>query len=138
MSTAHAKTALLALQFERRFNTRLPLIAANTLRRAAKTLHRWHELECGDSNDYCSWAIERDETTGVPYRMVYPHAADKPRRTRTPDRERGALKRVAAICAEHGLSYYVQSDPRGAPLYIAPATERLTESDYTNGFAISA
>lgn len=28
------------------------------LRRIAMTLHRWHELECGDSNDYGSWAIE--------------------------------------------------------------------------------
>lgn len=34
---------------------------ANALRRAAKTLQRWSENECGNSDNYKSWAIERDE-----------------------------------------------------------------------------
>jgi len=46
---------------------------ANTLRRAQITLRRWAGLECGDSDDWKSWAIERDETTGVPYMRVYSH-----------------------------------------------------------------
>ncbi len=29
------------------------------LRRISMTLHRWHELECGDGNDYGSWCIVR-------------------------------------------------------------------------------
>lgn len=29
------------------------------LRRIAMTLHRWHELECGDGNPYGSWWITR-------------------------------------------------------------------------------
>src|SRR5438128_520308 len=33
----------------------------STLRRIARALHRWNELECGDGNNYASWAIERDE-----------------------------------------------------------------------------
>lgn len=40
------------------------------LRRIERTLHRWSEAECGDSNDYCSWSIERAEpikvTIGIP------------------------------------------------------------------------
>lgn len=31
------------------------------LRRIERTLHRWAEAECGDSNDWASWSIERAE-----------------------------------------------------------------------------
>jgi hypothetical protein len=34
---------------------------ALALRRIERTLQRWSELECGDGNNYGSWAIERDE-----------------------------------------------------------------------------
>lgn len=36
---------------------------AYALRCIAMTLHRWHELECGDSNEHGSWAIERQPET---------------------------------------------------------------------------
>ena len=36
---------------------------AQALRRIAMTLHRWHELECGDGNNYGSWSIERIPVT---------------------------------------------------------------------------
>ena len=32
---------------------------ACALRRISMTLHRWHELECGDANNYASWSIVR-------------------------------------------------------------------------------
>ncbi len=32
---------------------------AVTLRRISMTLHRWHEMECGDGNNYGSWCITR-------------------------------------------------------------------------------
>ena len=32
------------------------------LLRIERTLQRWAELECGNGNDYGSWAIEREET----------------------------------------------------------------------------
>ena len=32
---------------------------AVALRRISMTLHRWHELECGDGNNYGSWCITR-------------------------------------------------------------------------------
>lgn len=107
---------------------------AETLRRAQLTLHRWAELECGDSNDYASWAIERDETTGKPFRCLYPHQGN-PSRLPTPDREAGALRRVAAVCNAHGLYFYHQTDPRGCALYMS--AEPLTETDYTRGIPCS-
>lgn len=113
----------------------LPVAAANTLRRAEMVLHRWAEQECGDGNDYASWAIERDDNTGKPYRAWYPHVGPATR-TRIADREAGALRRVAKVCAEHGLYYFHQGDPRGCALYVA--REPLTDSNYTNGFAVTA
>ena len=97
---------------------------ANTLRRAELTLQRWAELECGDGNDYGSWAIERDENgEGAPY-MVHHHyrhgnGTDTVTRTRIADREAGALRRVKAICERVGAHYYHQGDPRGCALYVS-------------------
>ncbi len=99
---------------------------ARALRRIGITLDRWHEFECGDSNDYGSWAIDRDETEsgdGLPYlvRHHYSHGKgpDRTTRTRIRDRERGAIKRLAAIMARYpGWRAYIQSDPRGTALYI--------------------
>lgn len=113
---------------------------ARTLRRASLTLHRWHELECGDSNTYASWALERDEATGAPYMVTYYHAPkathllNVPTRRRYPDKEKGAIKRIQAVCKELSLHYYIQSDPRGCALYIS--REQLTCQNYTNGVPI--
>ncbi len=106
---------------------------ANMLRRAQLTLHRWAELECGDGNDYASWAIERDEETGRPYMCHYPHTG-KMTRHRVADREAGALKRIKAVCERNGLHYYHQTDPRGCQLYVA--REPLTDQNYTRGVAM--
>ena len=114
---------------------------AIALRRIAMTLHRWHELECGTD----SGAIERDEKTGRPYwynanaRFVDPR--DPRAYSPTPDRETGALKRLAAIMSRYPqLSAYVQGDPRGAALYIlrpgdVPEGEQA-ESYYSRGIAV--
>lgn len=91
---------------------------AHTLRRIEMTLHRWAEQECGDGNDFASWAIERDEKTGKPYRVIYPHNGPSRRRP-IPDKERGALRRLAAIMSRHPTLWaYQQTDPRGCALYI--------------------
>ena len=106
---------------------------AHALRRISMTLRRWHELECGVEGGY----IERDETTGKPF-MVNPN---NNRRYPTPDRETGALKRLAKIMAAYpALSAYVQGDPRGAALYIlrpgdVPAGEDA-DSYYSRGIAV--
>ena len=104
---------------------------AESLRRISMTLRRWYELECGDGNDYGSWAIERDECTDIPYmvRHHYRHGQgkDSMTKTRIADREKGAIKRLEKIMARVNvaragkvkpLSYYLQTDPRGASLYI--------------------
>jgi hypothetical protein len=107
----------------------LPSIAVAALRRAEKTLHGWAEAECGRSNAYSSWAIERDEETGIAYRVVYPHKGEV-RRTKIADRESGALRRVTDICQKHSLYYYHQTDPRGCALYVS--REPLTDINYSN------
>jgi hypothetical protein len=136
---------------------------ADALRRISMTLDRWHALECGDGNDYGSWAIVRGrmrtfvpeegkrikqfehDDDGKPYleHHHYLHGKGKDYVTYTPmpDRERGALKRMAAIMARYpSLQYYVQGDPRGAALYIirpgdVPAGASL-DSCYSNGVAV--
>lgn len=96
------------------------------LRRISRTLHRWHEMECGTDRG----AIERDEQTGIPYFRTV-----KGTRYRTRDMETGALKRLDAIMARYPhLKAYVQGDPRGCALYILPAG--VSEDSYHNGIAV--
>ena len=98
---------------------------AVSLRRISNTLQRWHEMECGTDNG----CIERDEVTGKPFMSIERISG---KRTQWPiaDRETGALKRLKAIvnsCNSERLAkrealgriaFYVQTDPRGAALYI--------------------
>lgn len=114
------------------------------LLRIERTLSRWSELECGDGNDYASWAIERDEETEKPYmvRHIYGHGNGQTRTVKTPiaDREKGALKRLATIMESHpDFVTYHQGDPRGCALYIVKKSE-LNGSDihanYTRGIAV--
>lgn len=127
-----------AIDKNRALLTRLQRIAphatledAGTLRRAELTLHRWAELECGDGNDYASWAIERDEATGVSYLVTYPHTGS-PSRRRIPDRERGARWRVATTCRRLGLDWYHQTDPRGCALYVARIGAGMRDVNYSS------
>lgn len=113
------------------------------LRRISMTLHRWHELECGDGNDYASWSIVRGKKTGnvfeydddgKPYIERHAHSESKPTYSLIADRETGARKRLARIMANYPtLSAYIQTDPRGCALYIG---EHLTDSDYNRGIAV--
>lgn len=69
---------------------------AAQLRRISMTLQRWHELECGTD----AGCIERDEKTNKPYMVSdwgTQWGAGKRCRRAIPDRETGALKRLAAI-----------------------------------------
>lgn len=120
--TANQKTQKLVDRLTRA-GINLDFDSVNTLRRAEMTLHRWSEMECGDSNDYGSWGIERDEKTGKPYMVTTFHndTPPRPRRRLIADREAGALRRIAKICADAGLIYYHQTDPRGCSLYIGRA-----------------
>lgn len=80
------------------------------LRRISLTLRRWHMLECGVDGG----GVERDDTG-----KTYWRSSLTLRRWPYADRETGALRRLASILADHApLTYYVQTDPRGAALYI--------------------
>ena len=104
--TAHNDNLAL-MQRLSRYGITVSEYQANILRRAALTLQKWSEQECGD--DY--GCTERDEVTGIPY-----HLSSTGARWRIPDREKGAQKRVATVCNALGIFWYFQSDPRGAPL----------------------
>lgn len=110
------------------------------LRRIERTLQRWGELECGNSNDYASYCITRDETTGKPYMEVHPNAG-KTHRYPVADRERGALRRLAAIMANHpDYVAYHQTDPRGCALHIVAKADIPADSSidrvYNRGLAV--
>lgn len=123
---------------------------ALALRRIAMTLHRWHELECGDSNDYQSWAITRGrkngkefvyDDNGSPFMERHYHSENGARYEAIPDREKGAKTRLAAIMAKYPtLSFYIQGDPRGAALYILRPGDVPSGADvsscYSRGIAI--
>jgi hypothetical protein len=114
-----------------------------TLLKAERALQRWAEAECGTGTDTRSEMIERDETTGKPFRRVQYSYGGQWRETRYPvrDMEAAALRRVAAVAAAHpDLSFYHQGDPRGCALYVlrpgdVPAGERA-DSYYSRGVAI--
>lgn len=127
---------------------------ALALRRIAMTLHRWHELECGDGNNYGSWCITRGKKSGkefehnddgAPYlehhHYLHGHGKDYVSYSKLADRERGALKRLAKIMAKYPTYWaYVQTDPRGAPLYIIdrecePESHDAT-ANYSRGIAV--
>lgn len=100
-----------------------------------KTLSRWAERECNGE-------IERDgnDGNGRPYasnaawggkHLAYP----------IPDRERGALRRLAVIMAQHPewIAYH-QGDPRGCALWLVRKADIPTGADvgayYTRGIAV--
>ena len=103
---------------------------ANTLRRAEKTLHNWAEKACGDSSDYASFGIERDEDDDSPWWVYRPHRTNETHRHRIADREAGALKRVQAVCERINGYFYHQTDPRGVALYVS--AEPMSDSNYAS------
>lgn len=130
---------------------------ACTLRRIAMTLHRWFELECGDSNDYASWVIVRgtkagkvfthsEDGTGQPYLERHYHDRLAPSYTRTytriPDKETRARTRLAKIMTHYPQCHaYTQTDPRGASLYLVPQStldlyKMPIEQVYNHGVAV--
>jgi len=112
---------------------------ATALRRIELTLHRWAEQCCGNSDNYKSWSIERDEETNKPFLCVYPHQG-KSYRKPIADRESGAFKRLSKIMESHPeLWSYHQGDCRGCMLYVgrkADVNGYDLDSVYTRGFAV--
>lgn len=135
---AYKATHELAERLTRRGIT-LTYEQANTLRRAPVTLHGWCELECGNNNDYASWSIVRGhkikgeftyDDDGTPFIERHNHNENKARYSPVRDREKGALKRIKAVCNLAGLHFYYQTDPRGCALYVS--REPLTDQNYSS------
>lgn len=107
MRRHHLQNALVGLGFT--------VEEVEKLRKISNTLRRWFERECGTD----AGAIERDEETGKPF-----FRNGRGNRWPVPDLETGARKRLAAIMAARNgreavpLATYIQTDPRGAALYI--------------------
>lgn len=120
---------------------------ADKLRRISMTLHRWHEMECGIDGG----CIERDEETGKAYWLN----SMTMRRFPIADREKGALKRLGKIIGDRNtriwvghagsiqdvaVKSYIQTDPRGAALYIIRPGDvpegKEVESYYNRGICV--
>lgn len=130
MTPTEMKSEILFHRFRRRFGDAmqpdtLGVSDCAKLLRAERALRRWHELECGVNAGH----VERDEDTDKPF-FVNRYGNRSPIR----DAEAGALRTVKRVCDEIGLHFYVQGDPRGCALYVAPFA--LDHSSYTDGFAV--
>jgi hypothetical protein len=115
---------------------------AEKLRLISMRLHRWYELECGSDNG----CIERDEATGRPLWRNSFNGNTYP----VPDCEKGALKRLQAIIDARNVRAarderpevytYLQTDPRGASLYIIRPgdvpQDGSVDSYYTRGICV--
>jgi hypothetical protein len=120
---AHQERVLMDLGFTRD--------ECDALRRISMTLQRWYEMECGTDNG----CIERDEDTCKAYWLN----STTMRRHPIADRETGARKRLVKIIEARNVraalvspktgnldadktricvDAYIQTDPRGAALYI--------------------
>ncbi len=111
----------------------------DALSRIAHTLHRWHEMECGTE----SGCIERGDATGRPYWLNAKSLIRRP----IADLEAGARRRLAAILERRNervagapLEAYIQTDPRGAPIYLLRPGDiprgKKPESYYTRGICV--
>lgn len=98
-------------QEERLANLGITCEDSERLRRISMTLGRWSERECNGE-------VEVDED-GTAYGTNAAYSTGRITRWKVPNRERGALNRLAAIMAKYPeLGAYHQTDPRGAALYI--------------------
>ena len=94
----------------------------NTLRRAGLTLRAWYTM-C------CNYYVQRDELnnkvtlTGHGWSRVIA------------DRETGAANRIKEVCSRNGLYFFLQTDPRGASLYID--AREIPVNNYTRSFCVS-
>lgn len=115
---ASTKNELVRLRIYKQTGVSISESDAAKLRRAATTLQRWHELECGTDSGH----VYRSGPGDIPFFQRsggwYAGKYVQPEPFRIRDTESAALRTVAEVCARNGLTFYVQGDLRGCPLYI--------------------
>jgi len=109
---------------------------AHALRRISMTLQRWHELECG-VGDQATYYIEREtEDDDSPPHMKRSDHLGLHDLGRVPDREKGARRRLSSIMARYPeLWAYVQTDPRGAALYVGRKADVRPDEDLSSVYS---
>ncbi|MCR4339544.1 MAG: hypothetical protein NUW01_06620 [Gemmatimonadaceae bacterium] len=137
---------------------------AESLRRISIRLHRWHELECG-TDSAClvrgTWDRESQsfnyDDNGSPY-FEFAGGSGRNRYQPTRDLETGAKRRLDAIIKARNerdavalslqqvldrrgaVRAYIQTDPRGAALYILRPGDvpdgQAVESYYNRGICV--
>jgi hypothetical protein len=91
--------------------------SARAILRAAKTLHTWAEHECNGTKQQESVQDSTGQWVETGRWFWYnPNTGNKI--GRAVDLETGALRRVASICKDAGLTFEHQGDPRGCVLKI--------------------
>ena len=105
------------------------------LYRIERTLHRWHELECGTDQG----CIEQDESTGK--WIMRTEYNGKEYKRPVADREAGAKRRLAKLIEPYAetCAAYIQTDPRGAALYLYDPrkyTAQEIDSNYSSSTCI--
>ncbi len=93
---------------------------AETLRRISNALHSWYERECNEDIRRHEEGPRAGKLFGV---RQYQGWDGKWKESRYPirDMESGAVRRLEKILANHPeFTYYLQTDPRGAALYLIP------------------
>ena len=114
----------------------------SSLRRLSARLRLWYERECNGE-------VARSETDGRTYEVhVHNSPGGKIRRHPTRDHERSSERRLASIIAARNARVpdvppvytYLQTDPRGAALYIMRAGDvpngEHVESWYSRGIVV--
>ena len=85
------------------------------MRRVSHTLTRWCEAECNGEIERMTGSNKPEhvhESRGLGGQWIRYHYP-------IPDRENGAIKRMARILANHsGWAWYYQTDPRGCAVYL--------------------
>ena len=108
---------------------------AETLRRAALTLHSIAEQECNGTLDRAEAGDIRTDRNGIVRPLIEgavyhvtgqndPTSNGRLLYYRTADRETGARKRIEAIAARIGATVEYQGDPRGWPVELRMADGR--------------
>lgn len=100
----------------------------------AKKLHQLNELICGyDSGDFTVYGYECQET-GNMYKVILHNSTGSECKIKIRNSYMTIKDRLNELCKKYGIYFYVQTDPRGCPLYVSD--KPLDASNYLDGIAV--